>query len=308
MADQQPLNDPQDSSRPLPSLQDAELRRLRGGKAFPPGFDPQAIARRARQRSRQRRRLLRGGGLGLLTAALLFVAFDPSLMADYSAPVGQVERIALPNGVHAQLDSGTAMSWSETEAESRVRLHEGVVVFETTADAERDFVVEVGALEVRPIGTVFAVSARDPVGDPVGDPLEDSTGSSTDGSGWSALVESGQVRVTQSHSGASRVIGPNEAASVDVESGQLTRAAIDVERTLAWRNGILDFKNASLTEVVRTLERYRPGRILLLNEEAAQQRFDGVLALDDIDEALRIVAESSGLELLGTWPLLVILR
>ena len=304
MADQQPLDDPHHKPLPPSRLQEPELRRLRGGKAFPPGFDAHAIARRARRRSRQRRRLLRGGGLGLLTAALLFIAFDPSLTADYSAPVGKIERIALPNGVHAQLDSGTAMSWSETEAESRVRLHEGVVVFETTADAERDFVVEVGALEVRPIGTVFAVSARDPVGDP----LEDSTGSSTDGSGWSALVESGQVRVTQSHSGASQVIGPNEAASVQRASGQLTRAAIDVERTLAWRNGILDFKNASLTEVVRTLERYRPGRILLLNEEAAQQRFDGVLALDDIDEALRIVAESSGLELLGTWPLLVVLR
>lgn len=289
MADQQPLNDPQDSSRPLPSLQDAELRRLRGGKAFPPGFDPQAIARRARQRSRQRRRLLRGGGLGLLTAALLFVAFDPSLMADYSAPIGQVERIALPNGVKAQLDSGAALSWSEREGESRARLHAGVVAFETTVEAERTFVVEVGALEVRPIGTVFAVSAAD-------------------AAGWRAVVESGQVRVTRRDSGASRVIGPNEAAWVDVESGQLTSAAVNVERTLAWRDGVLDFKNASLAEVVRTLERYRPGRILLLNEEAAQQRFDGVLALNDIDEALRIVAESSGLKLEAALPLLAVLR
>lgn len=283
MADRQPLDDRQQRPQPRPDLQESELRRLKGGKAFPSGFDAHAIARRSR-----RRRLFRRGSLGLVAAALLFVAFDPRLMADYSAAVGKVEDITLPNGTRVQLDSGAAMSWSETEAKSRVRLHGGVAVFETTAEAERAFVVEAGVLEVRPIGTVFAVSAE--------------------GSGWSALVESGQVRVSLPDSGASRLIGPNEAASVEGASGQLSSAAIDVERTLAWRNGVLDFKNAPLAEVVGTLERYRPGRILLLNEEAASQEFDGVLSLDDIDGALQIVAESSGLELRATWPLLVVLR
>ncbi|WP_119166269.1 FecR family protein [Algihabitans albus] len=284
MADQRPPEDAHDKTRPLPDLQEPELQRLRGGKAFPPGFDAHAIARR----SRRRRRILRGGSLGLLTAVLLLVAFDPSVTADYSASVGQIERITLPNGTRVQLDSGAAISWSQTDAESRVRLHGGVALFETAGRVERAFVVEVGDLEVRPVGTVFAVAAE--------------------GFGWSALVESGQVRVSLPDSGASSLIGPGEAASVAGTGGSLSSAAIDAERTLAWRNGVLDFKNAPLTEVVRTLDRYRPGRILLLREDAARKRFDGVLSLDDIDGALQIVAESSGLDLLATWPLLVVLR
>ena len=79
-------------------------------------------------------------------------------------------------------------------------------------------------------------------------------------------------------------------------------------RALAWREGLLDFKDAPLAEVIATLDRYKPGRILLLNDEAAAKRFDGVLSLDNIDQALRIVARSSGLELLADWPLLAVLR
>lgn len=286
MADQRPSGQvkQRQEAEPPPEPFGPEFARLKGGRAFPPGFDARAIARR----SRRRRRTLRGGGIALLAVALLWVAFDPSLTADYSAPVGAVERVTLPDGTMAHLDSGTSISWSETPTERRVRLHAGSGLFETVAESERAFVVETAALEVRPVGTVFAVSAE--------------------ASGWSALVQSGQVRISLPGSGASTVIGPGEAASIAGPDRQLTTSTIDVERMLAWRSGVLDFKNAPLAEVIEALERYRPGRILLLNDEAAARRFDGVLSLDDVDQALRIVAESSGLEPLATWPLLVVLH
>ncbi|MGP1253485.1 MAG: FecR family protein [Kiloniellales bacterium] len=289
MADQRPPGQvkQRQEAEPPPEPFGPEFARLKGGRAFPPGFDARAIARR----SRRRRRTLRGGGIALLAAALLWVVFDPSLTADYSAPVGTVERVTLPDGTVAHLDSGASISWSESGTERRVRLHAGIGLFETATEAagsERDFVVEAAALEVRPLGTVFAVSAE--------------------ASGWSALVQSGQVRISLPSSGASTVIGPGEAASIADPDGHLATSAIDVERMLAWRTGVLDFKNAPLAEVIATLERYRPGRILLLNDEAAARRFDGVLSLDDVDQALQIVAESSGLEPLANWPLLVVLQ
>ncbi len=288
MADHRPPRNPDHKTeRPSDPL-GPELRQLKGGRAFPPGFDPRAIARRARRR----RHALRGGVLGVSGLALLWVLYDPGLTADYSAPVGSIERITLPDGTVAQLDSGASMSWSESESERRIRLHAGIAVFETAGRSGRDLVVVTEAVEARPVGTVFAVSA--------------------DGTGWSALVQSGRVRVTLpaagTGAGASALIGPGEAASVDDADARLETSAIDVERALAWREGVLDFKNAPLAEVIEALDRYRPGRVLLLNERAAAKRFDGVLSLDDVDRSLQIVAESSGLQLLTNWPMLVILR
>lgn len=261
-----------------------EIRELPGGQAFPPGFDARGIARR----SRRRRRVRRGTVGGLLALGLVWLVFDPSLTADYSAPVGSVARIELPDGTVAHLDSGTSMSWSETASERRVRLHAGVAVFETASGAAGEFVVAVDGLEARPVGTVFAVAA--------------------DGMEWSTLVQSGQVRVSVPKSGSSTLIGPGEAAFIGGAEAPVATSAIDVERALAWRDGVLDFKNVPLSDVVAALDRYRPGRILLLNDAAAARRFDGVLSLDDIDRALNAVAESSGLEPPTVWPMLVVLR
>lgn len=284
MAERRPSQDRDDRVGGAPDPLGPALGALKGGRAFPPDFDPQAIARR----SRLRRRTLRGGALALLSLAAFWILSDPSLTADHSAAVGSVEKIALPDGTLAQLDSGASLSWSETEGERRVRLHAGRVVFETASGSGRDLVVETDRLEARPIGTVFAVSA--------------------DEDAWSALVEAGRVEVTLPASGASASLGAGQAASIDPAERGLATRPIDVQRALAWREGLLDFKNAPLAEVIAALDRYRPGRIVLLNDEAAQRRFDGVLSLEDVEQSLRIVADTSGLELLASWPFLAVLR
>lgn len=285
MVDQRPSTERgQGAGRSSDRLDDA-LGQIRGGEAFPPGFDARAIARRARRRRRAR---FGGGALAVVGLVALWGLYDPGLTADYAAGVGHVESVALPDGTRAQLDSGAAISWSETASERRVRLHAGVVVFDTAADPARDFIVESATIQARPVGTVFAVSADD--------------------AGWSALVQSGQVRVTLDESDAGVLIGAGEAAVRDAGGQALSTASIDTGRALAWRAGILDFKDEPLADVIAALDRYKPGRIILLNERAAAQRFDGVLSLDNIDQSLEVVAKSSGLELLANWPLIVILH
>ena len=229
-----------------------------------------------------------GGALAVLGLVALWGLYDPGLTADYAAAVGRVESVTLPDGTKAQLDSGASMSWSETASERRVHLHAGIVAFETAMDATRDFVVQSATLQARPVGTVFAVSAND--------------------AKWSALVQSGQVRITLNESEASVQIAAGEAAVRGAGGQELSTAPIDIGRALAWRTGILDFKDEPLSDVIATLDRYKPGRIVLLNDDVAAQRFNGVLSLDNIDQALEVVAASSGLERVANWPLIVILR
>lgn len=51
--------------------------------------------------------------------------------------------------------------------------------------------------------------------------------------------------------------------------------AVDSEASLAWRDGWLNYYKAPLADVLKDLERYYPGRILLLNGELGARRVSG---------------------------------
>ena len=265
------------------ALVDAGLEKLKGGQAFPPDFDPRAIARRARRR----RRALQSMAV-VATCIAVWLLADPGLLSDYRSPVGRVTRVVLPDGSLVHLDSGSAMSWQETDGERRVRLHRGMASFETAPDPDRPFTVETDAIATRALGTVFAVSAY--------------------GDGWAALVRSGKVRVSRRESAHAVIVAPGRAVWVEPGSPGLKAEAVDGARALAWQSGRLDFQDEPLRRVIETLDRYRPGRILLLNETAGARRFDGVLSLEDVDQSLAIVAASSRLEVSVSLPYLVVLR
>ena len=261
----------------------AGLEELKGGQAFPPGFDPRAIARRARRR----RRALQSMAVAAACVAVWLLA-DPGLLSDYRSPVGRITRVELPDGTLAHLDSGSAVSWQETDSERRVRLHHGMAIFETAPDPDRPFTVETHAISARALGTVFAVSTYD--------------------DGWAALVRSGKVRVSRRENAQALIVAPGRAVWIEPGSPGLKADAVDGAQALAWQFGRLDFQDEPLWRVIETLDRYRPGRILLLNKAAGARRFDGVLSLADVDQSLAIVAASSRLEISVSLPYLVVLR
>ena len=283
MSDRPPSRRDESRRKDPAALIDAGLEELKGGQAFPPGFDPQAIARRARRR----RRALQSMAVVAVCFAVWLLA-DPGLLSDYRAPVGRVTKVQLPDGTLAHLDSGSSMSWQETDEGRRVRLHHGRASFETAPDPARPFTVETDAISARALGTVFAVST-----------YED---------GWAALVRSGKVRVSRRESEQAITVAPGRAVWIEAGSRGLRAGVVDGERALAWQSGQLDFRDEPLWRVIEALDRYRPGRILLLDEAARARRFDGVLSLEDVDQSLAIVAASSRLEISLSLPYLVVLR
>ncbi len=263
---------------------DRDLGALRGGEAFPPGFDPRAIAARARRR----RRSIKGAAAVCLAAFLVLVGAGVHNPADYSAPVGAVALFELPDGTQVALDSGASLSWSETATERRVVLHEGGAVFETAPGDSRPFLVETEKITAQPIGTIFGVSAVE--------------------GPWLSIVEQGRVIVSDKDGADAVTLGPGKAAVIAPDSTGLRAVDADPARVLAWRDGYIDFENANLTEVVETLDRYYPGQLILLDMDRSHRTFDGAVAIDDFDAALATVALATGMEIILEMPFFVILR
>lgn len=239
----------------------------------------------------RRRRRTPPGGLAAIVAvlALGFVVYRSGLIdhwrADLSAPVGRVEAATLADGSRVWLNSGAALALRFTSAERGIELLSGEAAFDVTPDATRPFVVRGGNIAVRVVGTRFFVRVDD-AAEPVG-------------------VSQGRVEVRRG--GTELVLGPGDAARQGSD-GRLVAAQDDIERRLAWRDGRLIYSGQPLADVLADIERYRRGRILLLDRSAGAMRVSATLDAQDPDAALDALTQTLGLRLTRITPFLVVIR
>jgi ferric-dicitrate binding protein FerR (iron transport regulator) len=69
----------------------------------------------------------------------------------------------------------------------------------------------------------------------------------------------GKVAVTSSRSGQQVVLQPGEQASLQMQAGaqrELTVKKAAIDKVMAWKNGVFDFEDARIDEVMRQLKRW----------------------------------------------------
>lgn len=67
-------------------------------------------------------------------------------------------------------------------------------------------------------------------------------------------------------------------------------SATDGGVVAAWRRGQLVFEDQPLSQVVREINRYRPGRIVLMSDDVGRLPLDATFRLDRIDDAVAKIA------------------
>ncbi|MCA6106740.1 FecR family protein [Bradyrhizobium cenepequi] len=71
-------------------------------------------------------------------------------------------------------------------------------------------------------------------------------------------------------------------------------APVDLSVATAWQHGQLVFRHESLARVIEEVNRYRPGRIVLLNEKLAERDVVATFHLSRIDDAVEHLARAFG--------------
>jgi len=229
----------------------------------------------------------RGGGwaLGWVAACLTLVVSAAAYVkgpvlferwgADYVTVAGERQSITLADGTRAELNTDTAIKTEMAAAERRVTVLRGEVFLDIAKDA-RPFVVSTSYGEARDIGTAFSVRKGD---------------------GLSAVaVESGIVAIRPT-------FGP--ATTVNVTAGQMAQygsqgvtvpRGADLEKDLAWRRGQIVFHQEKLSDVVAKLNRYRAGRIFIVNPWIADEPVSGTFNIDQPDGPIAALEEVLGVK------------
>lgn len=237
---------------------------------------------------RQRRRTPKGlAGLAVLLVLGGALAFQLGLIdrlrSDLWSGVGDIVHATLADGSRIDLNTDTAVALHFSAGERAVELLRGEAHFDVAPDPGRPFVVRGDGLSVRAVGTRFFVRA-DGADNPVG-------------------VVEGRVEVT----GAGRPLRVSAGETVRrAEAKGLSVAMASLDRETAWREGRLRFSGERLSTVLTELNRFRHGRIVLLDAAAGERRVTGAFDPRDTDEALDALGSTLGVRITRLSPLLVL--
>ncbi|MDP3073052.1 MAG: FecR domain-containing protein [Opitutaceae bacterium] len=216
------------------------------------------------------------GGLGVpVTSAAVAVA---------SSKVSAPERRTLPDGSVVELKNGAAFEVDFTPALRRVTLTRGEAHFEVAKNPARPFVVMADGVEVRAVGTAFAVERG------VGAVEVVVTEGRVTVARESAAPLAAPTALTAGHRA---IVGAVPSSAPDVVA--LTAAELD--RRLAWRVPLLEFSDAPLAEVVRLFVEHGRVRLAIGDPALRNVRVSGILRADNTDALLQLLAADHAIEI-----------
>ncbi|MBV4453245.1 MULTISPECIES: FecR family protein [Pseudomonas] len=208
------------------------------------------------------------------------------LRADYATGTGESRTVELADGSQLQLNTDSAIQIRMSGGERQVRLLRGEGFFSVTPDPARPFVVQSGDGWVKVVGTRFSVARRDEQ--------------------TRVQVAQGKVQVSAGN-GEPVYLEPGRA--VEYQGQQLSAAhGFDPASGFAWRQRQLVFRQQPLSEVVSELNRYWPGKTLVLGEALRNRVVSGVFEIDKPDAVIQALEYTLNLHAEHYTPYLLVLR
>lgn len=229
------------------------------------------------QRRAVNRRTILGAGVAAVAAAAVYGGLNPplglwpslsELTADYRTGTGEQRNVNFAGDVAINLNTQTSLAIRPaTAAEDCIELIAGEASFATPTRIARSLVVfaasgktvtDAGRFDVR----YTTIGERSPV---------------------TVTCFEGKVRIE------------HETDVVDLRPGQRVRyeasglsqiAAVDPIIESEWRRGIVEFRNAPLTEAIEEINRYRPGRIILMSAALGQKQLNGRFRIEQMGRVL----------------------
>ncbi len=247
--------------------------------------DPASIALLAEARAmpeqqsrvRMGRRAFLTGAVAATAAGVMVVepplGLWPSLgelRADYRTGIGERKTVRLAQNLTLELNTRTALSQRRDDHSYRVELISGEVAVDA-GQLIRPAIIQTDLGEASTSKGQFSAQLRD--------------------DGMCVTCFAGDVAVRGSAQSLTR-LQKGQQIIVD-RNGPPRIASVDPTAASGWRRGVLIFNERPLSEIVHELNRYRPGRLILTNDELGKRTVSAVFdiaRLDIVPAQMRAVA------------------
>lgn len=192
---------------------------------------------------------------------------------------GQNSKVTLPDGSIVWVSSGTTLSYNTNfgEKERSIKLS-GEAFFEIAKNKDKPLVVDCNDLKIRVLGTKFDVSAY---------PEDHSV---------DVVLESGSVELTSgTNQSLKKQLVPGEMARFDVVRKELVVSREANYKFTSWKDGILIFRDDSMGEVLKKLERWYNIDIKVESPNINQLVFNATIVNENVEDIFDLIKFSCGI-------------
>lgn len=225
-----------------------------------------------------RRRLLLGGGaIAASVGAAGWLAWRQIGLVRIRTSRGEIRRVPLSDGTLAVVNTQSALKADITPDQRAVSVDEGEAWFQVANGQSKPFLVAVGEVRVRAIGTSFSVRRMD----------RGAMVQVTDGEAETWCV-SDPGRVVRLAKGERAYIAPNAAPAVAL------KADLEIDRSLGWRNGLIILQGDTLGEAAAEFNRYNERQIRVADPQLAKQTYVGRFRTNEPEAFVQAVTQTLG--------------
>lgn len=212
----------------------------------------------------------------MFTAGIYYFSIENKTV-EYTANLGEMKKIDLPDGSEVWLNAGSAITYHKKISNKRIIKLSGEAFFDVKPDSMKPFIVEVNRLAVRVLGTSFNIEEY------------------PDDSRTVVTLNTGRIKVDISNEDAgSYFLEPNQQLIYNHDSG-VELQKVRANEINSWKDGNLIFYNTTLNEIIHKLERYFNIKIVIHgignNDDYYSVKFiDG----ENIDQIMNVLSKMGG--------------
>jgi transmembrane sensor len=248
------------------------------GRLTTPASAPR-IVQAAAGRRRISRRFVLGGGLAAAAAAGYAVIQPPlglwpslqELSADYRTAKGEQRKVQVTPEVSLDLNTQTSIALRSQQGQPTIELISGEVLVNARRPTSGPLVMLAAGGQIGASDAQFNAQCFD--------------------AAVSVTCLNGAVDVQ--HSGQSVRIGKGQQLSY-TRAGIGPSVTVDPAQVTAWQSGLLIFRDRPLAAVVDEVNRYRPGKIVIVSAELRQRTVNGDFEIKKLDSFVTQVEQLFG--------------
>lgn len=206
----------------------------------------------------------------------------PQSICEVSSPKGHVSKCILPDGTEVWLNAGSTLSYDASGFHGKQREVEleGEAYFEVVSNKKNPFLVNTELANVYVTGTSFNVKAY------------------TDTKQFETVLAEGRVELQFNMKNQQTVkMKPGERAIYKVDKKEMLIQDVNAAMYSAWRKGELLFKDATLNDLIKELERIYDIQFVLEDKSIGDYRFRGMFSYsNNLIDALEKIKITAGVD------------
>ncbi len=198
-------------------------------------------------------------------------------------PVGIRSEYLLPDGTKVYLNSKSSLSYpTNFSGQSRKVALNGEAYFEVAENKNNPFIVNTGKIQIEVTGTTFKASNY---------PEEKLT---------EIVLVSGKVNLFQGEdfklNESLSSLNPGERASYYEDENKIYVDKVNVQKYISWKDGILMFRDDSMKEIVRRLNRWFNVDIQLKGRELTDYVYTATFEDESLNQILELLKISAPID------------